>query len=67
MNNFQITKHYTNNYTKNYCLKILFSRIFSVIVAGSVLQQLHILLDPAIKKIFIEKNQTLIYIILPAG
>ena len=51
-----------NDYTQKYLKKIIFSVLLSIIVAGST-ASIAWLLDPAIKKIFIEKDQTLILII----
>ena len=51
-----------NEYTKFFVKKILIAFLFSVFVAGSV-SSIAWLLDPAIKKIFIEKDQTLIFLI----
>ena len=62
MTNFQIIKRLFKTYTKNYLNKILLSIFFSLLVAGST-SSIAWLLDPAIEKIFIEKNQTLILII----
>ena len=50
------------NYTSKYMSKILIAGIFSILVAGST-SMIAYLLDPAIKKIFIDKDQTLIYVI----
>ncbi len=50
------------DYTKKYLKKIIFSVFLSLIVAGST-ASIAWLLDPAIEKIFIEKDQTLILII----
>ena len=60
--NVSILKRLYEDYTKKYIKKILISVIFSVFVAGST-SMIAWLLDPAIKKIFIEKDQTLIYLI----
>ena len=49
-------------YTHKYINKILTSVFFTLLVAGST-SAIAYLLDPAIKKIFIEKDQTLILII----
>ncbi len=57
-----IIKRLYKDYTKNYVNKIFYSFVLSVIVAGST-SLIAYLLDPAIKKIFIEKDQTLIYLI----
>ena len=62
MNNFEIIKRLFKTYTKSYLNKILLSVFFSLLVAGST-SSIAWLLDPAIEKIFIEKNQTLILII----
>jgi len=62
MSNFETLKRLYNEYTKVFLPKILISVFFSIIVAGST-SAIAWLLDPAIKKIFIEKDQTLIYII----
>ena len=55
-------KRLYKDYTKKYLNKILLSAFFSILVAGST-SSIAWLLDPAIKKIFIEKDQTLIFII----
>ncbi len=57
-----ILKRLYKDYTKNYVNKIFYSFVLSIIVAGST-SLIAYLLDPAIKKIFIEKDQTLIYLI----
>jgi len=62
MRNIDIIKRLYNNYTKQFLPKILLSVFFSVLVAGST-ASIAWLLDPAIKKIFIDKDQTLILII----
>jgi len=62
MKNIEILKRLYKNYTKKYLKKIIFSVFLSLIVAGST-SSIAWLLDPAIKKIFIEKDQTLILII----
>ena len=51
-----------NDYTKKFLGKMFIAGFFSIIVAGST-SSIAWLLDPAIKKIFIEKDQTLIIII----
>ena len=65
MTNTQILKLLYKRYTKNFLPKILFSVFFSVLVAAST-SSIAWLLDPAIKKIFIEKDQSLI-LIIPAA
>ena len=62
MNNLEIIKTLYKRYTKQFLPKIFLSVIFSVIVAVST-SAIAWLLDPAIKKIFIEKDQSLIIII----
>ena len=62
MNNFDILKRLYNEYTKQFLPKIVLSVLFSLLVAAST-ASIAWLLDPAIKKIFIEKDQTLIIII----
>ncbi len=57
-----ILKRLYKDYTKKYLNKILLSALFSLLVAGST-SAIAWLLDPAIKKLFIEKDQTLIIII----
>ena len=65
MTNIQILKLLYKRYTKNFLPKILISVLFSVLVAAST-SSIAWLLDPAIKKIFIEKDQSLI-LIIPAA
>ncbi len=60
--NISILKRLYNDYTKRYLNKILLSVFFSVLLAGST-SAVAYLLDPAINKLFIEKDQTLIYLI----
>ena len=62
MSNFDTLKRLYKDYTKKFRYKILLSVFFSLIVAGST-SSIAYLLDPAIKKLFVEKNQTLILII----
>ena len=62
MNNFDILKRLYRSYTKKFRFQILLSVFFTVIVAGST-SSIAYLLDPAIKKLFVEKNQTLLLII----
>jgi len=62
MSKFQIIYRLYNDYTKLFVKKILIAFFFSLLVAGSV-STIAWLLDPAIKKIFIEKDQTLILVI----
>ena len=51
-----------NDYTKKFVNKIFIAGFFSILIAGST-SSIAWLLDPAIEKIFIEKDQTLILII----
>ena len=62
MNKLEIFKRLYKDYTKKHLRKIILSAIFSILVAGST-SGIAWLLDPAIKKIFIEKDQSLIFII----
>ena len=55
----EIYKRLYSDYTKKYLNKILLSVFFSILVAGST-SSIAWLLDPAIKKLFIEKDQSLI-------
>ena len=57
-----ILKRLYKDYTKKFLPNILLSVFFSVLVAAST-ASIAWLLDPAIKKIFIEKDQTLIFLI----
>ncbi len=62
MNNLETLKRLYNEYTKKFLPKIFISILFSLLVAGST-SAIAWLLDPAIKKIFIEKDQSLMFII----
>ena len=62
MNDTQILKRLYNDYTKKYLKKILLSLFFTLILAGST-SSVAYLLDPAIKQLFINQNQNLIYVI----
>jgi len=62
MNNTDILKRLYNDYTKNFLGKIALSVFFSLIVACST-SSIAWLLDPAIKKIFIQKDQSLLLLI----
>ena len=57
MKKINTLKRLFNDYTKKYLKKIIFSVFLSLIVAGST-SSIAWLLDPAIKKILIEKDQT---------
>jgi subfamily B ATP-binding cassette protein MsbA len=62
MNKIEIYKRLYKDYTKKYLDKIILSALLSILVAGST-SAIAWLLDPAIKKLFIEKDQSLIIII----
>ena len=62
MSNFNTVKRLYNSYTRKYLKNILIAFIFSIILAGST-SSVAYLLDPAIEKLFIEQNQSLILII----
>jgi len=62
MKKIEIYKRLYQNYTKKFIGKIILAAFFSVIVAASTSATAW-LLDPAIEKIFINKDQKLIYII----
>ena len=62
MTNIEILKRLYKDYTKKYLHKIFLAVFFSILVAGSTSATAW-LLDPAIEKIFINKDQTLIFII----
>ena len=62
MTNYEILKRLYVNYTKKYLNKILIALVFSIILAGST-SSIAYLLDPAIEKIFLNKDRGLILII----
>ena len=62
MKKIDILKRLFSEYTKKHIMKISISLFFALLVAAST-SSIAYLLDPAIKKIFIEKDQTLILII----
>ncbi len=62
MDNKKIYKRLFKDYTSKHIYKILLAAFFSIIVASST-SAIAWLLDPAIEKIFIEKDQKLIFII----
>ena len=62
MTRTEIFKRLYKDYSKKYLNKIFYSGIFSILVAGST-SAIAWLLDPAIEKIFIEKDQTLLFFI----
>ena len=62
INRKEIFKRLYKDYSKSYLGKMLLSALFSIFVAGST-SAIAWLLDPAIKKLFLEKDQSLIFII----
>ena len=62
MKKTEIYKRLYKDYSKKFLNKIMLSAFFSILVAGST-SSIAWLLDPAIKKIFIEKDQSLILFI----
>ena len=62
MKTSDILKRLYKDYSKNFLGKIFFAGLFSIFVAAST-SGIAWLLDPAIKKIFIEKDNDLIFII----
>ena len=62
MKKTEIYKRLYNDYTRKYLNKILLSASFSILIAAST-SAIAWLLDPAIKKLFIEKDQSLIFLI----
>jgi len=62
MKNSDIIKRLYNDYTTKHLNKIILAVVFSILVAGSTSATAW-LLDPAIEKIFINKDQSLILII----
>jgi subfamily B ATP-binding cassette protein MsbA len=62
MQKTEIYKRLYKDYSRRYLDKIILSALFSILVAGST-SAIAWLLDPAIKKLFIEKDQSLIFFI----
>jgi subfamily B ATP-binding cassette protein MsbA len=62
MTNIQILKRLYKSYTKKYITKILLSVFFALILAAST-SSIAYLLDPAIKQLFIEQEQSLMLVI----
>ena len=62
MDKTTIYKRLYKDYSKKYLKKILIAAFFSILVAGST-SAIAWLLDPAIEKIFIEKDQSLLILI----
>ena len=62
MRRIEIYKRLYKDYSKKYLNKIFLSGLFAILVAGST-SAIAWLLDPAIKKLFIEKDNSLIFFI----
>jgi len=62
MNKIEIVKRLYKSYTKKYLKNIFTAFFFSILLAAST-SSVAYLLDPAIKELFIEQNQSLILII----
>ena len=62
MNNIQILKRLYKSYTQKYLKNILVSVFFTILLAGST-SAVAYLLDPAIKQLFIEKENKYLYLI----
>ena len=62
MSDLEILKRLYKDYTKKYLKNIIISVFFTVLLAGST-SAVAYLLDPAIKQLFIEQKQSLIYVI----
>ena len=62
MSNKEIIKRLYNDYVSRYLKKIFIALFFSIIIAGST-AAIAWLLDPAIKKIFVEKDREFMLLI----
>ena len=62
MGSKEILKRLYKSYTKKYLRNIILAAFFSVTLAAST-SSVAYLLDPAINELFINKSQTLIYVI----
>ena len=62
MNRIDIIKRLFSNYTKKNIKKILLSLFFALLVAGSI-SSIAYLLDPAVKKLFVERDLALMILI----
>ncbi len=62
MKDIEILKRLFKDYTKKYLKNIFISVFFTILLAGST-SSIAYLLDPAIKKLFIEQDQSLIFVI----
>ena len=65
MSNIKILKRLFNDYTKKYLPQIFLALIFSLVLAAST-SSIAWLLDPAVEKLFIQKNQSLM-LLIPLG
>ena len=62
MKNSEILKRLYKDYTRKYLYRIVIAFVLSLVLAGST-SSIAYLLDPAIEKIFLNKDKTLIYLI----
>ena len=62
MKNSEILKRLYKDYTKKFLNKMFLALIFAIVLAGST-SSVAYLLDPAIEKIFLNKDTTLIFVI----
>ena len=62
MSDFNILKRLFKSYTKKYLKKIFLSVFFALLLAGST-SSVAYLLDPAIKELFVKKNDSLMFVI----
>ena len=62
MTKSKIFRRLYKDYSKKYLSKIILSGVFAILVAAST-SSIAWLLDPAIKKLFIEKDQSLLFLI----
>ena len=60
MSTKQIVKRMYDEYIKKYIFKILLAAFFSILVAGSTSATAY-LLDPAVKKIFVDQEDLGVY------
>ena len=62
MSDSKILRRLFNDYTKKYLKNIFISVFFTLLLAGST-SSIAYLLDPAINKLFIEQDQSLMFFI----
>ena len=62
MKSSEILKRLYKDYTRKYLYRIVIAFVLSLVLAGST-SSIAYLLDPAIEKIFLNKDKTLIYLI----